>query len=323
MVMGGIDGSRASGMTPPRPPGSNANDEVSRGLEQQIQQKQKQMAELKQDETMSAEQKMKRRQELQKEISELQMQMRQHELEVRQRERQERNAARQEKDNLATENGQTGSGKRTQGGADMAISNVMTKSMLSAGSTMKMAKVQQGTKKQLQGKANVLKAEIKQGGGNEEKKQKEADALEGRATKLEDQQMSSLSDLNEQIRKDAREDQKVTQEEKAAEKKRAEKAAEKKKAKEAAQKEAEEKRIEERRENKVQIERNGETVESDGMKMDGKNEAGMKVDGVKESDIKMDGAAVDNHIDVVSGDAAVGAVPRVSTGVGGKVDVAV
>lgn len=269
MVISGVDGNSTSGMTPLRPPSGNANDEVSRGLEQQIQQKQKELAELKQDDTMSAEQKMKRRQELQKEISELQMQTRQHEMEVRQKERQEQNAARQEKDNLEAENGQADYGKRTQGkqgGMDMAISNVMTKSMLSAGSSMKMAKLQQGARKQAQGKANVLKAEIKQSGGSGkdvERKQKEVEAMEDKAAKLESQQISSLSDLNEQIRKDAQKDQKVAQEEKVAEKKRADKAAEKKKAEKIAREKAEEKRIEERKEKSVQMGQNAKTVEVD------------------------------------------------------------
>ena len=44
----------------------------------------------------------------------------------------------------------------------MAISNVMTRSLLSASSAMKQVRAQEGIKKQMEGKAGVLKAEIKQ-----------------------------------------------------------------------------------------------------------------------------------------------------------------
>ena len=47
----------------------------------------------------------------------------------------------------------------------MAISNVMTRSLLSASSAMKQVRAQEGIKKQMEGKAAVLKAEIKQDSG--------------------------------------------------------------------------------------------------------------------------------------------------------------
>ena len=43
----------------------------------------------------------------------------------------------------------------------MALSNVMTRSLISAGSSMKQVKAQHAIKSQMDGKAGVLEAEIK------------------------------------------------------------------------------------------------------------------------------------------------------------------
>ena len=60
----------------------------------------------------------------------------------------------------------------------MALSNVMTRSLISASSSMKQVKAQHAIKSQMEGKAGVLEAEIKQdsGRGGDVTKKKEIDA---------------------------------------------------------------------------------------------------------------------------------------------------
>ena len=125
----------------------------------------------------------------------------------------------------------------------MAFTNVMTQSLLSANTSMKIARVQQGAKNQMDGHAGVLDAEIKLDsarGGDVKKKQEELEETKKKASELEASTVNTLSTANDDLKKAAKEDQEVKRAEKAEEKKKAEKAAEKKKA----EKKTEEERIE-------------------------------------------------------------------------------
>ena len=100
----------------------------------------------------------------------------------------------------------------------MAISNVMTKSLLSASSAMKQVRAQEGIKKQMEGKAGVLKAEIKQDsgrGGDTAKKEEELAVMEKKATDIGNMQMNQLSEMNKNMNEASKAD--------AEEQKRAEK----------------------------------------------------------------------------------------------------
>ena len=48
----------------------------------------------------------------------------------------------------------------------MSVSNVMSSSLISAANSMKVARMQNGIKKQMEDRAGVLEAEIKQEKGN-------------------------------------------------------------------------------------------------------------------------------------------------------------
>lgn len=126
----------------------------------------------------------------------------------------------------------------------MGLTNVMSRSLLSAQMSMKTAKLQHGVKKQMDGRAGVLEAEIKldsgRGGDITKKKEELEDALK-KSADLENTQMNLLSEMNDNLKKAAEADAEEQRAEKAAEKKKAEKAAEKKKA----QKEEQEERLEE------------------------------------------------------------------------------
>ena len=114
----------------------------------------------------------------------------------------------------------------------MAITNIMTQSLLSANTSLKIARVQHGAKKEMDGHAGVLDAEIKQDearGGDVKKKKEELEETKKKASELEASTMNTLTSTNEDLKKAAKEDQEARKIEKAEEKK-AEKAAEKKKA---------------------------------------------------------------------------------------------
>lgn len=115
----------------------------------------------------------------------------------------------------------------------MAITNIMTQSLLSANTSMQIARVQHGAKKEMDGHAGVLDAEIKQDearGGDVKKKKEELEETKKKASEIETATMNTLTSTNEDLKKAAKEDQEARRIEKAEEKKKAEKAAEKKKA---------------------------------------------------------------------------------------------
>ena len=128
----------------------------------------------------------------------------------------------------------------------MAITNVMSRSLMSASSSIKMARIQNNVKKQMDGRAGVLKAEIKQEGGKDKapEKQKELEETEKNATKVNETTMNTLSGLNDDLKEAAKADQEEMRAQKAAEKKKEEKAAAKKKEEKKAQEERQEKTAE-------------------------------------------------------------------------------
>ena len=129
---------------------SPAQDAASRSIKQQIANLQKQMQQLSSNQDMGAEEKMKKRQELQKQISELNIELRQHQMERQQAER--ARAQKKQKESAGVEE-PTG-----------------MQSIISADASLAQAKVQGSVAKQAEGRANVLKAEIKQDGPEKQKK---------------------------------------------------------------------------------------------------------------------------------------------------------
>ena len=110
----------------------------------------------------------------------------------------------------------------------MAISDVMSKSLISASSSIKAARMQNGIKKQMEDRAGVLEAEIKQEKGNAPEKQKELEKTEKKASRVENMTMDTLSGMNTDLMKAAKEDKEKARAEKTAEKKKAERIAEQK-----------------------------------------------------------------------------------------------
>ena len=111
----------------------------------------------------------------------------------------------------------------------MSLSNVMTRSLISASSSMKQIKAQHAIKTQMDGKAGILEAEIKLvsgRGGDVSKKKEELEHIQKKVTEIGKQEMSQLSELNsnmnEAAKADAEEQKQNERIEKQREKKRAE-----------------------------------------------------------------------------------------------------
>ena len=177
---------------------NQAMDSYSKNIQNQIANAQKQLQELSSNEEMTLEEKMKKRQEIQQQISDLNMQLRQHQIEQR-KEQQSKGASMDDMlggNRTAAKSGNKGSG----------LSQASMQAMISADSSMKQAKVQGSMATQIQGRASVLESEIKQdaGKGNTEKKEEELAELQAKAQSATAAQMSTLADANKSVEEAAK-----------------------------------------------------------------------------------------------------------------------
>ena len=169
---------------------NQTTDSYSRNIQNQIANAQKRLQELSSNEEMTLEEKMKKRQEIQQQISDLNMQLRQHQMEQR-KEKQQAKAS--SKDDIL------GGTKAKAGEKSMGLSQASMTAMLSADTSIKQAKVQGNTAAKLEGRANVLKAEIKQS-GNTKAKKKELAELEQKAMDATASQMNTLAEANKTVK---------------------------------------------------------------------------------------------------------------------------
>ena len=182
-----------------------SNDSVSKNLQSQIANAQKQLQEISENKEMSLEEKMKKRQEIQQQIADLNNQLRQHQIEQRKEQREKK----------ASMNDMLGGNQRTvskAGKQATGLSQASMKAMISADSAMAQAKVQGSVATKMEGRAGVLTAEIKldQARGNDvEKKKEELAEVEKKAIEAESAQMNTLADANKEIEEAAKADQKT------------------------------------------------------------------------------------------------------------------
>jgi len=165
-----------------------SEDSYTKNIRQQIAYAQKKMQDLSSDEEMTAEEKMKKRQEIQQEITGLQQQLRQHKIEQRQETKSENSMD----EMLGTSSKTARSGKKGTG-----LSQASMKAILSADASMKQADVQGSMVTQMEGKAGVLKAEIqadKGRGTSTAAKEGELADITARALKTQNAQISTASD---------------------------------------------------------------------------------------------------------------------------------
>lgn len=151
-----IDSSSVSGSTYSGGAGTNVsaqNDPVIRSIKKQIKDANKKMQELASDNSIEPEEKMKKRQELQKEISDLNNKLRQSQIELRKKQREEK----KERENQNT--------YISENETDIGLSKSGMKAMISADSSIKQADVHKSVASKLEGRAHVIESEIKQDGG--------------------------------------------------------------------------------------------------------------------------------------------------------------
>lgn len=199
MQVNGISGGNglmAAGAAP------QGQDAVSRSIKQQIAELQKQMQQLSSNSDISAEEKMKKRQELQKEISSLNMELRQHRIEQQNAERQK---AAKKQDNASEVDELTGGNKASN---QEGISQAGMQSIISGDASVKQAKIQGSVAKQAEGRANVLKAEIRQDGPGKstEAKEKQLAKAEQTVAAATSAQADALAKANHTLKEAGREE---------------------------------------------------------------------------------------------------------------------
>ena len=182
---------------------TQVNDSVSKNIQNQITNAQKQLQELSSNKDMSIEEKMKKRQEIQQQIADLNNQLRQHQLE----QRKEKQAKKSSMDDML------GGSKKTTlkvGKQKNGLSQASMKAMISADSAMAQAKVQGSVATKMEGRAGVLESEIKLDmarGDDVEKKQEELAEVQQKAVAAESAQMNTLADANKELEEAAKTEQ--------------------------------------------------------------------------------------------------------------------
>lgn len=182
---------------------NQATDSYSRNIQNQIANAQKQLQELSSNEDMTLEEKMKKRQEIQQQISDLNVQLRQHQMEQRKEKQQAKGSS---MDDMlgGTKSGKTGSGSS-------GLSQASMTAMISAGTSMKQAKVQGSVATKMEGRAGVLESEIKLDkvrGNDTQKKEEELADVQQKAQAATSSQLSTLADANKTMEEAAKADSK-------------------------------------------------------------------------------------------------------------------
>lgn len=182
---------------------NQATDAYSRNLQNQIADAQKKLRDLSSSEDMTLEEKMKKRQEIQRQISDLNVQLRQHQIE-------QRRAARSRSKEQQAEYMPGGAGKAE--GKGTGLSQASMTAMISADGFLKQAKVQGGVAAGMKGKAGVLESEIKldkSRGNDTQAKEEELAEVEQKAQTAASSQLSTLAEANRTMEEAAQADSKT------------------------------------------------------------------------------------------------------------------
>lgn len=180
---------------------NQATDSYSKSIQNQIANAQKQLQELSSNENLSLEEKMKRRQEIQQQISDLNTQLRQHQVEQRKEKQQAKDSS--------MDDTHGGTGNTKAGNNSSGFSQAGMAAMISADSSIKQAKVQGSMATKMEGRSGVLKSEIKQDqarGGNTQKKEEELAEVEQKAQEATSSQISTLAEASRKMEDAARAD---------------------------------------------------------------------------------------------------------------------
>ncbi len=176
---------------------TQGGDSYSKNIQNQIASAQNQLKELSSDKEMSLEEKVKKRQEIQKQIADLNNQLRQHQVEQRKQKQQEKKTSMD--DMLGTGNTRKAkAGKKGRG-----LSQAGMKALISADSALSQAQAGEQITTQISGQANVLKSEIhmdKQAGLDTKAKEEELAKVEENLAGATASQIESLGKASEEIK---------------------------------------------------------------------------------------------------------------------------
>ncbi len=156
MTIGTVSGANAAAASFKAPLDMDqTTDSVSKNIRDQIANAQKQLQEISSNKEMSVEQKMKRRQEIQQQISDLNNQLRQHQIEQR-KQQQEQKMSKDEGMNRENQEGLAAKENLPKTG----LTQDSMKAMISADSSIKQAKIQGNTADSFEHRADIVKVEI-------------------------------------------------------------------------------------------------------------------------------------------------------------------
>ncbi len=193
---------------------NQATDSYSRNIQNQITNAQKQLQEVSSNENMTLEEKMKKRQEIQQQISDLNMQLRQRQMEQRKEKQQAKSSS---MDDML---GGTRSAANTKAGnKNTGLSQASMTAMLSADSSIKQAKVQGSMATKMEGRSGILQSEIKLDqarGGDTQKKEEELAEVEQKASEAAASQLSTLADASRTMEEAAKADSREEKDDKDA-----------------------------------------------------------------------------------------------------------
>lgn len=169
-----------------------AMDSEGKNLQNQIVGEQKRLKELNVNNDLNAEEKTKKRKEIQKQITELNNELKQHQIQQR-REQQEK-----EKDREGMSVEEKGESQEEEKSLERGVSQTGMKVIVSADSAISQAKAQESVAMTIDSKVRVLQGEIKQdtGRGKDTKmKQKELENLQDKAIRAKAANMEILADV--------------------------------------------------------------------------------------------------------------------------------
>ena len=199
-------------------PGFNQKtDSYSKNLQNQIANAQKELHDLSSNDKMSLEEKMKKREEIQNKINDLNTQLRQREIDLRkeamgQSRQQEKGTSMEDMLGGAAKGSNTKTGGKGKGHRGQVMSESAMNAMISAGGSIKEAKVQGSVATELDGRAGVLETEIKldkQRGLDVEDKERELADVRQKAHEETAYKISKLEEANKTLAEAGEEDQKA------------------------------------------------------------------------------------------------------------------
>ena len=191
MMIGNISGSTNGIQMQP----TGANDQVSRDIQNQISRAQQKLKDIADDEKMSPDEKSKKRQEIQKEITALENELRQHQMDLRREAASQKNGGNESRHNDKGNDG---------------MSKASMESMISADNNLKQVDSLGSLKTGMKGQAGVLESEIKLDkarGQSTEKKEEELKGIEKRISSISSMQTEKLSEANKKTKDDPNEEE--------------------------------------------------------------------------------------------------------------------